>query len=258
MTKKYKTEAEFGKDIKKLLDLMGIEAYYEVPSKYTNAKFDIVIKKGSKTVILELKLSFNDQLLEQLRTRENHADYVIGVVPAKNLDPKINHVKEFYMLHFKLAVIFIDVDEILEFFKDGYDFQSRYSFKCKYGFPIPNEKYRKLKSRCRSLLHEKGILKKCGGYWKDKLIFKDYQKDGVPGEVSDKALSPAKHSTELILNYLRKHPKCYTFKEIWEKIGSELHWSCYSSMTASIKNYPTKKYKKIIKFMDRRERNRKK
>ena len=265
---KYTTEEEFGKDVKEILELLGLKVYSEVLNN------DIVIKRGSKIAIIELKLNISDVFLEQLHNRIHRANIVIGILPFKGSNRygignnHISEVKKFYIENKKIAILYMHPKEIIRKLK---------TLNIKNAKHIDNKKHywhgwcEVLKLRvfrffyyhCGHLMYEKGVLeinKDIPGYYQREILgsLRDYQLTANPGCVSGKMLSPAKNSCNLILEYLRKHPKCNNYKEIWKKLDNELHWASYQSMVASIRHWDTKGYNAIQKFMDRRKKNSKK
>jgi len=242
--KKIESEAEFGKDIVKILHKLGFETWQEV---YLNRKYrsnthcaDIISRLGYLYFAFELKLQLNDEVLNQARINQSFVHYSYVVVPPRT-KKSISHVKDFYLKNHGIGLILI---EPVKFLKTLDNLLTSDSVK-----QIRKSLLRK--GRINNLrkwwLLEEGFKVHCKAVNKrvvdcKSFLFED-QKKCAAGSISGNTITPFKRSCKLIYEYLQQHPKA-SKKEVWEVLHEKLHWSNYNSMCGSFRTF---KHLEIIK-----------
>ena len=244
----YTKESEFGKRIVEILHRLGFETWQEV---YLSRKHcvstpcvDIIAKLGKIYFAFELKLTLNDDVLDQAQYNRKFVDYSYVVVPPRK-KVNVSSVKEYYIKHHNIGVIFADP----EVFKPNFSINNEDKILKKI-FQTKVLKFRSYARIFNSLLgfeiifpakrvfrkHKfvKGIYK--GKYDIETFLFKEQKKSIAGSAATTERSTPFKRSCARIYAYLQKNPH-YTKKQVWAVLSTKLHWKTYNSMCSSFRQY---------------------
>lgn len=250
----YKSEKEFGESFVNLLRALGFETWQEVylgRGRYLgNPTVDVIAKLKGIFFSFELKLSINDEVLEQAARNRKLADFTYVVAPLKNRSA-VSAVKASYAKQYGIGIIYVRPDEVISLINTklekgiALDVIRKRLFYTKRIKSYDFNKYFYIKGDTYNICVEAKRFSRKGkrykkGEYKGKLLIETYlfsdQKESSAGSDSGEKITPFKRSCQRIYNYLQDKPES-TKRDVWDSIGKELHWSSYSSMCSSFRQY---------------------
>lgn len=235
---KYSSEEDFGKDLVKILRLLGYQTWQEVSLGLDKPTIDIIAKTHNIYMSFELKLVLNDTVLIQAVKNLKYVTYSCVAIPLHTRKRwRASEVKKFYAKANGLGIFMLDIKLALKTLeKDKYTHDDLHMSS----FSIPGIEAILIPKASRTHVdHE---------YLDIERYLHDSQKENRAGvDTSHSNLTPFQHSCVLIKEYLEMYPNS-TKKQVWDAIHDKLHWASYSSLYGAFRQLGHTKWMRDIKF----------